>query len=115
MVWHGQLYVDTVLPFGLHSAPQSFTALADALQWFLEKQGVSWLEYYLDDFITVGAPGTNECATNQAIICSMCKFFGALLVADKYVSTTTCLPPLGIEVDSVAMELRFLAEKLTKV
>ncbi len=35
MVWKGRLYIDTVLPFGLRSAPKIFNALADALQWML--------------------------------------------------------------------------------
>ena len=33
MVWEDQLYVDTVLPFGLRSAPKIFTAIADAAEW----------------------------------------------------------------------------------
>ena len=31
MVWEDSLYIDTVLPFGLRSAPKIFTALADGL------------------------------------------------------------------------------------
>ena len=40
MVWNGQTYIDTVLPFGLRSAPIIFTAVADVLQWIFESQGV---------------------------------------------------------------------------
>ena len=32
MKWEDLLYVDTVLPFGLHSAPKIFNCIADALQ-----------------------------------------------------------------------------------
>ena len=32
MSWEGMVYVDTVLPFGLRSAPLIFSAVADALQ-----------------------------------------------------------------------------------
>ncbi len=31
LVWEDSLYIDTVLPFGLRSAPKSFTAFADGL------------------------------------------------------------------------------------
>ena len=31
MVWEDNLYVDTVLPFGLRSAPAIFSAVADTL------------------------------------------------------------------------------------
>ena len=32
MVWDDSLFVDSALPFGLHSAPKIFNALADALE-----------------------------------------------------------------------------------
>ena len=31
MVWDSKLYIDTVLPFGLRSAPKIFNAIADAM------------------------------------------------------------------------------------
>ncbi len=40
MRWKGQLFVETVLPFGLRSAPKIFNALADALEWILVARGV---------------------------------------------------------------------------
>lgn len=50
--WEGQTYVDKVLPFGLGSA------IADGLQW---NRGVSPVAHYLDDFITLGPPGSPQC------------------------------------------------------
>ena len=41
MQWQGRFYVDGALPFGLRSAPLLFTALGDALQWAMEREGVS--------------------------------------------------------------------------
>jgi len=41
MIWQGKVYVDTVLPFGLRSAPKIFTAVADALQFILQEKGVA--------------------------------------------------------------------------
>ena len=61
MVWNGQLYVDTVLPFGLRSAPKIFTTVADALQFILQKKGAHRVLHYLDDFLLFGAPGTSQC------------------------------------------------------
>ena len=37
IVWNNQLHIDAALPFGLHSAPLIFTALADALQWAIQQ------------------------------------------------------------------------------
>ena len=56
MEWKGEVYIDTCLPFGLRSAPKLFNILADALEWILKQQGVSFLIHYLDDFLTSGAP-----------------------------------------------------------
>ena len=52
--WEGSVYVDKVLPFGLRSVPLIFSAVTDALQWMLRQKGVSFVEHYLDDFITLG-------------------------------------------------------------
>ncbi len=51
MRWEGSLYADTVLPFGLCSAPKLFTAVADALERIVRKEGV---EPILDDFLIIG-------------------------------------------------------------
>ena len=37
MKWKGELFVDAALPFGLRSAPKVFTALADGVQWILQR------------------------------------------------------------------------------
>ena len=56
MQWKGEVFVDMVLPFGLRSAPLLFTAVADALQWAMQQRGVSWVDHYIDDFVTMGEP-----------------------------------------------------------
>ena len=43
MCWEGRLFVDTVLPFGLRSAPKIFTAVADAVEWIARANGVGHL------------------------------------------------------------------------
>ena len=35
--WEGATYIDRALPFGLRSAPKLFSALTDAMMWFLNK------------------------------------------------------------------------------
>ncbi len=47
--WDGFVFVDATLPFGLRSAPLIFTAVADALQWIMERMGVEWVAHYIDD------------------------------------------------------------------
>ena len=54
MEWEGQVYVDTALPFGLHSAPKIFNTLADAVEWIARHRGILEVDHYLDDFIIIG-------------------------------------------------------------
>ena len=61
MKWKGSLYIDTVLPFGLRSAPKVFTAIADGLEWILQDRGGCDSVHYLDDYLFVGTPGTGAC------------------------------------------------------
>ena len=70
--WKGGVFFDTRLPFGLRSAPKIFTAVADALQWICQENGVSWVAHYLDDFITLGVPRSQECQVNMERILSVC-------------------------------------------
>ena len=63
MSWNSQTYVDTALPFRLRSAPKIFTAVADALQYILQEQGILDLLHYLDDSLLLGRPGKPDCAS----------------------------------------------------
>ena len=63
--WRNKFYIDTCLPFGLHSAPFIFNQLSVAIHWILQhKYSVSHLLHYLDNFFTAGAPDTSECQNN---------------------------------------------------
>ena len=69
----------------------------------------------IDDFITMGAPRSNECANNVRIMHHTCDTAGAPVEEEKSEGPATTLPFLGIEIDSVAMELRLPKEKLSQV
>ena len=51
MIWRESLFVDAALPFGLRSAPKIFTAVADAAEWIVRREGVDFIIHYLDDFL----------------------------------------------------------------
>ena len=115
MEWKGKLYVDPMLPFGLQSAPKIFSAVADALNWMLEQSGVRHSRHYLDDFIVLGPAGSSECHRALDSLTSLCERLGVPLAPHKLVNPTTCLVFLGIEVDSVASQLRLPTDKLARV
>ena len=115
MRWDIQVFVDKALPFGLRSAPLIFSAVADALQFMMIQKGATFVDHYVDDFITVGAPRSNECANNAKIMHFTCEMAGTPVEEEKSEGPATTLPFLGIEIDSVAMELRLPADKLAQL
>ena len=92
--------IDTVLPFGLRSAPQIFNCIAATLQWIARHYGMTFLEHFLDDFITAGAPNTNECETSLYILMIFCCILGLPLATEKREGTATCLTFLGLTLAS---------------
>ena len=115
MVWDGDLYIDTTLPFSLRSAPKIFNALADAIEWIAKYRGVSFLAHFLDDFITLSPPGSPTCQRNLTVLFCTCRILNIPLATEKQEGTSTCLPFLGIELDTVKLELRLPAEKLARL
>ena len=66
--------------------------------------------HYLDDFITVGKPGSSECEIN--IMQQMCRDTGAPIEEDKCEDPATTIRFLEIELDTLAMEVRLPEDKL---
>uniref|UniRef100_A0A1X7UUA9 Reverse transcriptase domain-containing protein n=1 Tax=Amphimedon queenslandica TaxID=400682 RepID=A0A1X7UUA9_AMPQE len=64
--WRSKVLVDSALPFGLQSAPKIFNAVADVIAWCFWKEGVVWVDHYMDDFIGLGTTGTEECAEGSS-------------------------------------------------
>ena len=115
MRWNNQIYVDICLPFGLQSAPKLFNVLADLLSWILLQQGISPLLHYLDDFLTMGPVDTAICQDNFSTIQRICQELGILLAAEKLEGPSHTLTFLGIELDTVRMQARLLADKLSRI
>ena len=112
MRFEGATYMDTVLPFGLRSAPKVFNAVADALEWVCRRQGVSNILHYLDDFFTIGAPHTVECISNLAALRTTFDVLGVPLAEHKTVGPATSIVFLGVNLDSCSLQLSLPEVKL---
>ena len=112
MEWKGQIYIDPMLPFGLRSAPKLFNAVADALEWHLKQRGIQHVFHYLDDFIVVARPASSDCRKAIGILNEACAYLSVPIADHKRDGPTTCLTFLGIEVDTMAGQLRLPTEKL---
>ena len=115
MMWDGALYVDTALPFGLRSAPKIFTAVADAAQWIIQREGVDFIIHYLDDFLVIGGPESHECAEALSTVLRVFERLGLPVALNKLEGPSTCLTFLGFELDSVAMIIRLPYQKLVEL
>ena len=115
MEWQGTVYIDTCLPFGLRSAPKLFNVLADLLEWILLNQGVTFLMHYLDDFLTMGEPGTTVCQRNLCLLIEICHMLGIPLAIEKVEGPAMVLDFLGIVLDTERMEARLPKDKLERI
>ena len=113
MVRKGQLYIDTVLPFGLRSAPKIFSAVADALQWILEQEGVETL-HYLDDFLVYSEIDSGEGVPLQKAL-DQCSHLGVPIATHKTEGPSTTITFVGIELATVTRTLHLPTEKLARL
>ena len=92
MKWRGAFYVDMVLPFGVRSAPYIFTCIADLVEWVVKRNNdVTFLMHYLDDFHTLGSPGSSVCQHNLDRSIDCFSKLGIPLHPDKQEGPSTCL------------------------
>ena len=115
MVWDEGLYVDAVLPFRLCSAPKVFTAIADALEWVIKREGVQKLFHYLDDFLIVAPPASKQCEEDLQKVLVIFDRLHIPIAVSKLEGPTESLTLLGIEIDTQAMVLRLPASKLDEL
>ena len=88
MSWKDWVYVDTVLPFGLRSAPKIFNVIANAIEQILTNEGVTDLMHYLDNFLFLGSLASQACSNNLKITKSSCNTLGLPLKHKKVEGAT---------------------------
>ena len=115
IIWKTTVLVDRALPFGLRSAPKIFNSVADGLAWAMSCAGIVHPIHYLDDFFFCGPAHSPVCQVALDTAIPLCHRLGLPVAPTKVEGPTTCLTFLGIEIDSVAQELRLPPEKLRRL
>ena len=115
ILWEGKKYIDRALPFGLRSAPKIFSAVADLIAWVLNQVGIKCQIHYLDDFLFIGAPGTDQAAQALTIVLETFNTLGIPVAVHKTEGPTTALGFLGILIDTRTFELRLPSDKLARL
>jgi hypothetical protein len=90
-----------------------FEKFSTALHWFTEiKSGNENILHYLDDFLFGAEANTSTCKETLDTFRDICSMWGVPLAEDKAVEPVEVLTFLGIEFDTIRMELRLPKEKL---
>ena len=76
---------------------------------------MSWVDHYLDDFVTMGAPGSQECQFNKDEMLESCMQLGVPVVPEKCTDPSLTLLFLGFELDTIQMVVRLPEEKLQHI
>ena len=113
MRWRGVLHIDTVLPFGLRSAPKIYNAIADALLWIVSEAGVDAI-HYLDDFLIIGSPDPHGGERELEIALGLCQRLGVPIAEHKTEGPATTLTFLGMELDT-DLTVRLPSDKLERL
>ncbi len=114
MRWRGVLHIDTVLPFGMRSAPKIFNAIADALLWIVIEAGVEAI-HYLDNFLIIGSPDPHGGERELEIALGLCQRLGVPIAEHKTEGPATTLTFLGMELDTENLTVRLPIDKLERL
>ena len=95
ITWRGQTYVDRALPFGLCSAPKISSAVADFISWVLHRHNIPHQLHYLDDFLFLGTPHSEEAGNVLEVITKVLRMLGIPIAVHKTEGPNTVLTFLG--------------------
>lgn len=107
-------FMDACLPMGLSISCQLFSRFSMALQWVMETRHKAIMSHIIDDFFFVGPAGTQQCGSSLSEFLNMCTAINIPIKKEKTCLPNTCMVIYGIEVDSVAMEIRLPADKVAR-
>jgi len=114
--WGDHYYFDKALPFGCSISCAIFEMFATFLDWVVRTNcSVGELEHYLDDFLFGGKKGTAHCQIMLNSFDACCNQFGIPIATEKTEGPTTVIVFLGLELDSVLMQVRIPLEKIEKI
>lgn len=107
-------FVDNRLCFGLRSGPAYFNDITRFLATYLSENYDIFIVQYLDDFLCLDR-SLDRCAFAQRCIIDMLRYVGFYISWKKIQAPSHVITFLGIEIDSLKMELRLPQGKLEKL
>ena len=93
-----------------------FTCIAELVEWVAKQNyDVTFLMYYLDDFHTLGPPGSSVCQQNLDRSIDCFSKLGISLHLHKLEGPSTCLTIPCIELDSLNLQARLPQNKVDRI
>ena len=83
------------------------------MMWMLHKKGVQHALHYLDEFLIMGPAESDACQLALATSLATCAELGFAVAPEKTEGPFTELMFLGLEINSLAGQVRLPAEKLS--
>ena len=105
---------DTRICFGLRNAPFLFTRVSNFIVRCMARRGYHLVVNYVDDFIVLG-DSFESCQQAQLELISLLGSLGFQVSWKKCSSPSTITRYLGIDIDSVSMQLSLPEDKLVKL
>ena len=89
--------------------------MADAAEWIVRQEGVERVIHYSEDILIVGPPHSTKCKQDVDKIIDIFEDIGLPVAPTKLEGPFTSLTFLGIEIDTVSLEIRLPADKLQRL
>ena len=110
--WKGQYCVDLKLPFGGRSSASIFTDFADLVCWIVNNRFNLVVIHYSDDYLLISPANIILASKQKDTLLSTFQYLNIPVAEDKLIGPATSLPYLGIQIDTMAMEISVPADKL---
>lgn len=114
--FQGKFYYDKCLPMGCSASCALFEKFSTFLEWAIRvKTGRNEIEHYLDDFLFVGKPHSDQCLQLMNSFRELCVDLGVPIAEDKTLGPSCIMVFLGLEIDTIMMVIRIPEDKLSEV
>lgn len=111
--WQGNFFIDKCLPMGARSACKIFEKFSSAVEFAALKSGIASLLHYLDDFLII-SNSKKQGQEDLDLFLDLCDEVNIPIARNKTEGPEQVLIFLGLEIDTIAEEIRIPLDKLEK-